>query len=45
MTDISPVMPYEKRFVEVKGQKMAYVEHGSGDPVVFLHGNANSSYM
>lgn len=45
MTDISPVMPYEKKFVEVKGQNMAYVEHGSGDPVVFLHGNATSSYM
>ncbi len=24
---------------------MAYVEHGVGDPVVFLHGNATSSYM
>jgi haloalkane dehalogenase len=45
MTDISPRMPYEKKFVEVLGQNMAYVEHGSGDPVVFLHGNATSSYM
>ena len=45
MTDISPRMPYDKRFVEVQGQNMAYVEHGSGDPVVFLHGNATSSYM
>ena len=45
MTDISPRMPYEKTFVEVKGQNMAYVEHGAGDPVVFLHGNATSSYM
>lgn len=45
MTDISPKMPYEKQFVEVLGQKMAYVEHGEGDPIVFLHGNATSSYM
>lgn len=45
MTDISPKMPYEKQFVEVLGQKMAYVEHGDGDPIVFLHGNATSSYM
>jgi haloalkane dehalogenase len=24
---------------------MAYVEHGSGDPIVFLHGNPTSSYL
>ena len=45
MTDISPHMPYEKQFVEVLGQQMAYAEHGEGDPIVFLHGNATSSYM
>jgi haloalkane dehalogenase len=45
MTEISPHMPYEKQFVEVLGQQMAYVEHGAGDPIVFLHGNATSSYM
>lgn len=45
MPEISPIMPYEKRFIEVNGQKMAYVEHGAGDPVIFLHGNATSSYM
>jgi len=45
MTDISPRMRYEKITVEVNGQKMAYVEHGAGDPIVFLHGNATSSYM
>lgn len=45
MSEISPVMPYEKQFIEVLGQKMAYVEHGAGDPVIFLHGNATSSYM
>jgi haloalkane dehalogenase len=45
MTSISPHMPYEKEFVEVLGQQMAYVEHGEGDPIVFLHGNATSSYM
>lgn len=45
MTDISPRMPYAKSTVEVNGQKMAYAEHGAGDPIVFLHGNATSSYM
>jgi haloalkane dehalogenase len=38
-------MPYEKQFIDVQGQPMAYVEHGERDPVVFLHGNATSSYM
>jgi haloalkane dehalogenase len=36
---------YEKKNVEVLGSKMAYVEAGSGDPVVFLHGNPTSSYL
>ena len=45
MTEISARMPYEKKFVEVHGYAMAYTELGEGDPVVFLHGNATSSYM
>jgi haloalkane dehalogenase len=35
----------EKRHVEVLGSRMAYVELGEGDPVVFLHGNPTSSYL
>lgn len=34
-----------KRFVSVRGQRMAYVEQGSGPAVVFLHGNPTSSYL
>ncbi len=34
-----------KQFVEVLGQRMAYVEEGEGDPIVFLHGNPTSSYL
>jgi haloalkane dehalogenase len=34
-----------KRFAEVHGKKMAFVEEGSGPPVVFLHGNPTSSYI
>jgi haloalkane dehalogenase len=30
---------------EVLGQTMAYVETGSGDPIVLLHGNPTSSYI
>lgn len=35
----------EKRHVEVLGTDMAYVEAGSGDPIVFLHGNPTSSFL
>ena len=35
----------EKRFVEVLGHRMAYVEAGSGRPIVLLHGNPTSSYL
>jgi len=35
----------EKRFVSVRGQRMAYVERGTGAPIVFLHGNPTSSYL
>src|SRR3546814_8972706 len=45
MTDISPAMPYAKKSVEVLGRRMAYVDEGEGDPIVFVHGNATSSYM
>ncbi len=45
MADISPRMPYDKQLLAVSGQQMAYVEHGEGDPIIFLHGNATSSYM
>ncbi len=34
-----------KRFAEVLGAKMAYVESGEGDPIVLLHGNPTSSYL
>jgi haloalkane dehalogenase len=36
---------YEKKFLEVLGKKMAYIEEGEGDPIVFLHGNPTSSYL
>src|SRR5438128_6318605 len=37
--------PYNKKRVNVLGREMAYVETGSGDPIVFLHGNPTSSYL
>lgn len=37
--------PYSKKYADVLGQKMAYVEVGTGDPIVLLHGNPTSSYL
>src|SRR5712691_6981976 len=34
-----------KRTATVLGRRMAYVEVGDGDPIVFLHGNPTSSYL
>lgn len=42
---ISAEFPFEKKFVEVKGSKMAYVDEGEGPVVLFLHGNPTSSYL
>jgi haloalkane dehalogenase len=36
---------YPKKKASVDGKSMAYVEVGSGDPIVFLHGNPTSSYL
>ena len=42
---ISAADPYPRRRAAVLGRVMAYVEAGSGRPVVFLHGNPTSSYL
>jgi len=36
---------YAKQYRDVLGARMAYVEAGRGDPIVFLHGNPTSSYL
>ena len=35
----------EKKFIEIKGRKMAYIDEGAGAPIVFQHGNPTSSYL
>jgi len=40
------IEPHPKKFVTVKGKRIAYVELGAGEPVfLFLHGNPTSSYL
>jgi haloalkane dehalogenase len=35
----------EKRFADVLGRRMAYVQRGEGRSIVFLHGNPTSSFL
>lgn len=42
---ISAEFPYDLHFVEIKGYKIHYIDEGSGDTVLFLHGNPTSSYL
>ncbi len=34
-----------KKFLKVKGKKLAYIDEGEGDAIVFIHGNPTSSYL
>ena len=36
---------HPKKYIEINGKRMAYVEIGDGDPIVFQHGNPTSSYL
>jgi haloalkane dehalogenase len=36
---------YTKKEASILGRTMCYVEEGTGDPIVFLHGNPTSSYL
>ena len=42
---ISAEQRYTKQTAEVLGKRMAYIDVGEGDPIVFLHGNPTSSYL
>jgi haloalkane dehalogenase len=39
------VSRYEKKYRTIQGKQMAYVDEGTGDPIVFLHGNPTSSFL
>ena len=42
---ISADFPFTSRYVDVNGSKIHYVDEGSGDPILFLHGQPTSSYL
>ncbi|MGN7470772.1 haloalkane dehalogenase [Brevibacillus sp. SAFN-007a] len=41
---IGKTYPFASRYLMVNGNRLHYIDHGSGDPVVFLHGNPTWSY-
>ena len=38
-------MQYHKKYVDVLGSRMAYIDEGEGETILFLHGNPASSYI
>lgn len=42
---VSDKAPPEKRYAVIQGCRMAYVEAGTGRPIVFVHGDIMSSYL
>jgi haloalkane dehalogenase len=42
---VLPHFPYKSHFIEVQGSTLHYIDEGSGDPILFLHGNPTSSYL
>ncbi|BCD95849.1 haloalkane dehalogenase [Marinagarivorans cellulosilyticus] len=43
--EVSSEFKYEHKFTNILGSKIAYVDHGKGDPILFLHGQPTSSYL
>jgi len=43
--DVSAEDPFPRKRLRVRDAELAYVDEGSGDPIVFLHGNPTSSYL
>jgi haloalkane dehalogenase len=42
---ISAEFPFESRYIDVHGSRMHYIEEGTGEPILFLHGNPTSNYL
>lgn len=42
---MSETLVYDKKFAQVNGKRIAYIEEGKGDPIVLLHGNPTSSFL
>jgi len=43
--NISPDYPFKPHYIDVLGSKMHYIDEGSGETILFLHGNPTWSYL
>jgi len=43
--EISSTFPFESKYIEIQGSNIHYIDEGSDDPILFLHGNPTSSYL
>lgn len=43
--EVSAEIKYDYKYIEILGSKMAYIDEGKGDPILFLHGQPTSSYL
>lgn len=43
--EVPSTTKYTHKYIDVKGSKMAYIDVGEGDPILFLHGEPTSSYL
>ncbi|MBI5597817.1 MAG: alpha/beta fold hydrolase [Elusimicrobia bacterium] len=37
--------PFKSRFLDIAGHRLHYIDEGSGEPVVFVHGNPSWSFL
>ncbi len=43
--NLSADFNFESKYIDIDGSKIHYIDIGSGDPILFLHGNPTSSYL
>ena len=43
--EISADFNFESKYIDIDGSNIHYIDVGSGDPILFLHGNPTSSYL
>jgi haloalkane dehalogenase len=43
--NISSEFPFKSNYINIHGSNLHYIDEGSGDPILFLHGNPTSSYL
>jgi len=42
---ISADFLFESKYLSISSSKIHYVQEGTGDPILFIHGNLTSSYI